>query len=615
MTLVYRSVFTDSDGRIGKVVPRLFTDWLGSKDLDVPPQGLTKHGAALDSKSDDIAWAAATSSRLGDGSAISRLRLIEEKPEARWVTTVSWRSLPTTGGSASAEDEGAWVWVDLEHEPVGGPTLRPGSPRLVRELLAAGEAYDGPVPLTAEVWNITAGHVAELARYVTASERSLPIVVFAHDGQRVYDQERLAQRLARDLAGVAAVFRLEDGAATERLAELLPRDYAVYGGAMRTYLPGAGGPTDTPSRHRVLGRASLVALGARAFPAVKDQILSLSVTRAAPITRRSPASQMAGRLSERRTPLSPASVGTEWLVAQLRKLRARLGSRVEVPEDDHRLPDSVASAIDLLVDDTAKPASESVTPAAPDPSLQRELDASREESQLLEDLLEQAQRELDQSEGQLAQLRTELEDLQIEATESVEAVERRERRIRWLERRVRELGDPGVGVDDALPEAPPSVAEVLELARTTLANVVIGDTDSVAAELDLHPGSQLYAVKSWAALVALDAYTAARGRGDFNNSFYAWCAEPLPGEPAISAAAVALVESDTVQTNPSLRDARTFDVPQEVDPSGRVYMPAHVKVVKRGAPCPRLHFHDATGSTGKVYVGYLGEHLPTARFS
>ena len=44
-------------------------------------------------------------------------------------------------------------------------------------------------------------------------------------------------------------------------------------------------------------------------------------------------------------------------------------------------------------------------------------------------------------------------------------------------------------------------------------------------------------------------------------------------------------------------------------------MPAHIKVVKRGWPCPRLHFHDDTARTGKIYVGYLGEHLPTARFA
>jgi hypothetical protein len=42
---------------------------------------------------------------------------------------------------------------------------------------------------------------------------------------------------------------------------------------------------------------------------------------------------------------------------------------------------------------------------------------------------------------------------------------------------------------------------------------------------------------------------------------------------------------------------------------------AHIKIVRRGTPCPRLHFlDDAGGTTGKVYVGYISDHLPTARF-
>ena len=131
---------------------------------------------------------------------------------------------------------------------------------------------------------MTAGQAAELVRFVTSPTRHIPIIVFAHDPQRAYDQVKLANRLARDLAGVAAVFRLTDGQATERLAQLLPEGLAVYGGAMRTYLPGAGSTDDNATRHRVLGRASLVALGARAFPAVKDQILESSVRRSTPTT-------------------------------------------------------------------------------------------------------------------------------------------------------------------------------------------------------------------------------------------------------------------------------------------------------------------------------------------
>lgn len=630
MTLVYRSVFQDSEGRITAAVPGAFGEWLGSKGLVPPEDGLSSRGAALGSAFGDIAWASRTTLTVGVDSTIERLRLVEESFEARWVTTLVWK----TSAVASPPGRG-WVWVDLEHEPVGGRTvLRPGSPRLVRALLAAGEASDGGVPLTSDVWVVTGGHVDELVRHITSPERQIPVIVFAHDGQRAYDQDKLAESLARDLAGVAAVFRLADGAATERLAQCLPEGYAVYGGALRTYLPGAAGADDGSSRHRILGRASLVALGRRAFPAVKDQILELSTQRLAPLStasalrpRPAPVAPPPLPVAQPDTPSSlvdpseasrsvvtvePVTPGREWLRERLTRIRRVLGHPTTMNQP---VLDDVASfdaALDQLIASTHQ------TEVPPIPNLaaiSAELDVARSQRELLDQLLDAAQKELDQSTAELRTLRAELENLQVEATESVEAADQAERRSRWLARRLREIGDLGIGADETLPTAPPSVADVLVLAREELAYLHVGTTDAAAAELDLHSSCQLYAIKSWSALIALNAYACARVEGRFTNSFYAWCHEAPAGEPAISANAVALVESQTVESNPTLREARIFTVPKEVDPSGRLFMPAHVKVVKRGAPCPRLHFHDDTGRTGKVYVGYLGEHLPTARFS
>jgi hypothetical protein len=39
---------------------------------------------------------------------------------------------------------------------------------------------------------------------------------------------------------------------------------------------------------------------------------------------------------------------------------------------------------------------------------------------------------------------------------------------------------------------------------------------------------------------------------------------------------------------------------------------AHVKIDNRD-PAPRLHFHDDTRGSGKVYVGYIGPHLPSPK--
>ena len=79
---------------------------------------------------------------------------------------------------------------------------------------------------------------------------------------------------------------------------------------------------------------------------------------------------------------------------------------------------------------------------------------------------------------------------------------------------------------------------------------------------------------------------------------------------------IALKESSTIDNRPDLRRARTFVVPIKVEHDGLSYMAAHVKITPGGVPAPRLHFHDDTGgATGKIYIGYLGEHLHTADFS
>lgn len=43
-------------------------------------------------------------------------------------------------------------------------------------------------------------------------------------------------------------------------------------------------------------------------------------------------------------------------------------------------------------------------------------------------------------------------------------------------------------------------------------------------------------------------------------------------------------------------------------------MESHIKLRPVGYPAPRLYFHDdSAGTTGKVWIGYLGEHLPNTR--
>ena len=78
-------------------------------------------------------------------------------------------------------------------------------------------------------------------------------------------------------------------------------------------------------------------------------------------------------------------------------------------------------------------------------------------------------------------------------------------------------------------------------------------------------------------------------------------------------------EGSQTKKDKKLERVRTFDVPRKVDESGntvetgQVVMWAHVRIGGGDDPAPRMHLHDDTGgATGRVYVGYIGEHLDTA---
>ena len=84
-----------------------------------------------------------------------------------------------------------------------------------------------------------------------------------------------------------------------------------------------------------------------------------------------------------------------------------------------------------------------------------------------------------------------------------------------------------------------------------------------------------------------------------------------PGRPGYAPGAHSTQESDSVERSPRLRKLRVFPVPRDVCPDGAIFMGAHFKIARKGLVSPRMHYHDA-GHTGKIYVGYIGKHLPNA---
>ncbi len=171
-----------------------------------------------------------------------------------------------------------------------------------------------------------------------------------------------------------------------------------------------------------------------------------------------------------------------------------------------------------------------------------------------------------------------------------------------------------VAPDDGKPEPaslqPETCVDVVEFARRYLPGVAIPKTvDKDAAGLDRHANPS-WPLRAWRSLLALDRYSSAKSKGSSGN-FVEFCGQG--GPLTIPKSWVGLHESESTSANKQLVDLRVLPVSCDVDPAGKIFMPAHIKVVAGGSPAPRIHFLDDTsGSTGKIHVGHFGEHLDTS---
>ena len=157
-----------------------------------------------------------------------------------------------------------------------------------------------------------------------------------------------------------------------------------------------------------------------------------------------------------------------------------------------------------------------------------------------------------------------------------------------------------------------SVKHALELARIHLAALSVPEpvVEAAVASLDESGRRQARGRAVMQALRALHVYALDCARdGDFKH----WCERGGSGDACCSASRVAMGESASVQRSKRMTHARTFPVDPALHRSGQQVMTAHIRL-DQGDTAPRLYFLDDTrDKTGKIHIGYIGPHLPTAR--
>ncbi len=518
MSVIYRTVFTDSRADLISEGRRLFEEWLVQKGIEVDlPDAGAKPVAA-----DGVGEVSVLGGREADLEAL-RLRLDEERDGDRWTTVLT---LMTTA------DE-SWVWIDLERvsdEAYGPPPLII-PPRLVRSFLESSDCRAGPTRLTARHRGVDEGGLDELVEELLDPVRTIPVLVVSKDDQDPGAVEDRAFALARTVIGVANVWSLR-GYATSALSRRLGEGLHVYGGAVRTYLPGLAVPDRYPSRHRYARRELFLPDPRRGAQVIARAVVGMASGTRPPVVYRERVSSLQGF--------------------------ARHGDDAD---------------------------------------------------SLLNDLLA--------VEGERDRLQESLDLTMLEAAEAESRVDDLEARVPWLEGQLAEHGAYVVGVPTPLTNVPVSAKsclEALEFADQHLDRLVVGDTLETAEELDQHPKGETWGQKAWRALRALQQYAEAKAAGEFDGTFMHYCRTGLSGRSVIPSEWVAMNESETTNNNSRFRSVRTFPVPSDVLTAGEAYMAEHIRLEKGSDPAPRMHYWDDTGgSTGRIYVGYLGRHLPSAQ--
>ncbi len=626
MMLGYRTIFEvpGHRGTVETVALSQLRSWLRSKKLDAD---------ALEWGSEVVLAPNVTgflqSLDGGDESRSVRARIVESNGGGRWTSTLTVH-LP------GDERRAPWVWLDID----GPDGASVGLPRLARSLLEVlSDARDDVAVLRAEPEIVTATEADSLAELLLDESRRRLVFVAGSDAQMPITRwKALLNDLLRDTVGLASAYVL-DASATTALAGSLGPLHTVAPGTVRTFADhvAPGDPLDA-QRHRVLTtqrilrgdtRAVARLLGTRARTVALQQPLPRAATRIDRLLERqvdelmlldgAPRVEEPASPADRRTPTTPRTGderrseslhGAPPPVEDARVLDGVDGSTSEPAETETETPAHLREIVEQLVG--------KADPTTTDVDRVRSLIARGRSAEAqhttLSARLTHLQDQLDSANDEITELRRQLDDEKLESATALDQSRDADRLVRHL-RSLVIASDAAAAWSTPTPDAdPPSsfvdlIDRLDELPHVTLTMTKCDE----ALALDGNDPLGTWAKKTWQALTALEDYACCKANGTWQKDVDSYLRETPAQYRSFSATRHALDESTTVKSNPKFRGARIFPIPDSIDPAGAVFMGAHFKIAQSGLISPRLHYTDATGIDGQVYVGYIGAHLPTKR--
>jgi len=227
-------------------------------------------------------------------------------------------------------------------------------------------------------------------------------------------------------------------------------------------------------------------------------------------------------------------------------------------------------------------------------------------------LLEEESQRANELDNRTKELETTLERAFEEQDAALSDLDDALSRLRYLERAFKNLGEvPTVEADSDDDWRPDCSQDALLAAHELLSFLVITAADDGCKALDAQQKRGIWGKKIWMALRALNEYCRAKAEGHFAGDIAKYRDDPPDGSIPLLADYSAK-ESEPTTNSPNLKALRTFAVPTTVTATGKAYMEQHVKVDRGGQSAPRIHLYDDSGGPSqRIYIGYIGPHLPT----
>lgn len=546
-----------------------------------------------------------------DGSRTVRARIVETNSAGRWMSTLTVHR-PHDARRA------AWVWLDID----GPEDKRTRIPRLARHLLAVFSGASGPIDqMRAEPTIVGPEDVPALIELVRDESRRRIVFVAGSDEQMPLQRwQALLKEILSDTVGLASSFVL-DGEATALFNESLGHHHSVNPGTVRTYVDHVMiGDEQDAFRHRVLSTQRLLADDPRIARILGNRARAVALRQPLPRAAIRIDQQLERQLNEiiLASPAPSAGASPTPSPAIAPEVATVPRSQGETPRDSH-LAEAQKSAeflreIGLRVLGVENISREHL-------ELIIELAGTGKEAQTkdaaLAERLEELQDRANLYGDTITELRSRLEDEQLETRTLADEVSEQKRLITHLRSLITRHGLGEQAWSDPEPkteQAPPNTFDELlgRASELTRVKLTLPDQD-VARDLDNHDPLGRWAGLTWDFLQVLEKYAVLKCAAEFSGDVDHFINNPPPDAPTVPPQRHARDESETVRNNRKFSTPRTLPVPSTVDPQGKLFMGAHFRIARSGTISPRLHYFDATDIDGHVYVGYIGAHLPNTQ--